>query len=108
MKRADVNVHINAEEHAASNGSCPGARHELVYPAVAPVALGAEAGNRHRGQRSLIANFLGLRWFLRESLPLAGWCDIEIYGNIDEGVKNRATRRSTRLISAFSKGARRT
>jgi len=89
MKRADVNVHINAEEHAAFLRLLPGARHELVYPAVAPAPLGA-------GGRAIVIvasnhypNYLGLRWFLEKVLPLAPGVDIEIYGNIDEGVRSR-------------------
>ena len=35
------------------------------------------------------ANFVSLRWFLNEVLPLAGGAPLSIYGNIDAGVKNR-------------------
>ena len=35
------------------------------------------------------ANFVSLRWFLNQVLPLAGDVPLSIYGNIDAGVKNR-------------------
>ena len=35
------------------------------------------------------ANFVSMRWFLNEVLPLAGDVPVSIYGNIDAGVKNR-------------------
>ncbi len=86
---ADLCVHLNAEEHRAFQELLPNARHALVYPAVAPVPPSA-------GGRDIIivasdnyANFVSLRWFLNEVLPLAGGAPLSIYGNIDAGVKNR-------------------
>jgi glycosyltransferase involved in cell wall biosynthesis len=56
---------------------------------VAPAPLGA-------GGRAIVIvasnhypNYLGLRWFLEKVLPLAPGVDIEIYGNIYEGVRSR-------------------
>lgn len=89
MRRADLCVHLNEEEHVAFQRLLPQARHALVYPAVSPVPLGG-------GGREIVivasdnyGNFVSLRWFLNEVLPLAPGVPVAIYGNIDAGVKNR-------------------
>lgn len=88
MKTADLCVHLNEAERADFSDLLPRARHRLVYPAVAPVPAGPG------GERIIIvasdnyANFVSLRWFLEEVLPLAPHVAVEIYGNIDGGVKS--------------------
>lgn len=89
MRRADVNLHLNEEEHIAFSRLLPEARHALVYPAVAPVPRGP-------GGREIVivasdnyGNFVSLRWFLTQVLPLAGGVPVAIYGNIDGGVRSR-------------------
>lgn len=88
MRRADLCVHLNEEEHVAFQRLLPHARHALIYPAVAEVPLAC-------GKDVIIvasdnyANFVSLCWFLREVLPLAGDARVAIYGNIDGGVKRR-------------------
>ncbi len=87
--RADLCVHLNEEELVEFRKLLPKARHALIYPAVAPVPLS-------RGGRNIVivasdnyGNFVSLRWFLNEVLPLAGEVSLSIYGNIDAGIKNR-------------------
>ena len=87
--RADLCVHLNEEEHAEFSRLLPQARHALIYPAVAPAPAS-------RGGRGFVivasdnyANFVSLKWFLNDVLPLAENIPLAIYGNIDSGLKNR-------------------
>jgi glycosyltransferase involved in cell wall biosynthesis len=88
MRRADLNAHINEEEHRDFSALLPEARHALIYPAVTevPPASGREiiivASDNY-------ANYMSLRWFLREVVPLAGGARVSICGNIDGGVRSR-------------------
>lgn len=88
MRRADLCVHLNEEEHRDFQRLLPESRHALIYPAVAEVPRAA-------GRDIVIvasdnyANYMSLRWFLEEVLPLAGPLQVAIYGNIDDGVKRR-------------------
>ena len=69
---ADLCVHLNEEEHREFGRLLPHARHALVYPAVAPVPLGEEGRGIVIVASDNYANFVSLRWFLNEVLPLAG------------------------------------
>lgn len=88
MRRADLCVHLNDEEHRVFQQLLPDRRHALIYPAVpeAPRAAGRDiiivASDNY-------ANYASLRWFLTEVAPLAGGCRVAVYGNIDGGVKRR-------------------
>ena len=88
MRRADLCVHLNSEEDADFRRLLPQARHALVFPAVPEVT-------RARGRNVIIvasdnyANYISIRWFLQEVVPLADGARVEIYGNIDRGVKQR-------------------
>jgi glycosyltransferase involved in cell wall biosynthesis len=89
MARASLCVHLNDEEHAEFKTLLPGVEHALVYPAVAPAAVGA-------GGRDLVivasdnyANFLGLKWLFEDVLPMAEDAPVKIYGNICNGVRAR-------------------
>jgi glycosyltransferase involved in cell wall biosynthesis len=87
--QADLCVHLNEEERREFEQLLPRARHALVYPAVAPVPLGGGGRNIVIVASDNYANFVSLRWFLNEVLPLAGDIPVSIYGNIDAGAKNR-------------------
>lgn len=89
MRRADVGVHLNDEEHEAFRKLLPETRHALIYPAVAPVPLGAGGRDIVIVASDNYGNFVSLRWFLTEVLPLAPDIPVRIYGNIDAGVKSR-------------------
>lgn len=96
MREADVLLHLNDEEAAAFKALAPDGRHELLYPAVPPIALAPGAG----GEDLIIvasanyANYLGVAWFLREVLPLARAAGlrrpVKIIGNIDGEFRARA------------------
>ncbi|MFY9629094.1 MAG: glycosyltransferase family 1 protein, partial [Methylocystis sp.] len=83
--RADLCVHLNEEEYLEFQRLLPGARHALIYPATKPVALSERGRNIVIVASDNYANFVSLRWFLREALPLAGDVTVAIYGNIDVG-----------------------
>ena len=87
--QADLCVHLNEEEHREFGRLLPKARHALVYPAVAPVPLSEKGRGIVIVASDNYANFVSMRWFLNEVLPLAGDVAVSIYGNIDAGVKNR-------------------
>ena len=61
----------------------------LLYTSVAPVPLSEKGRGIVIVASDNYANFVSLRWFLNEVLPLAGDVPVSIYGNIDVGVKNR-------------------
>ncbi len=88
MRRADLCVHLNSEEDADFRRLLPQSRHALLFPAVPEVP-------RAQGRNIIIvasdnyANYVSLRWFLQDVVPLAGDARVEIYGNIDQGVKRR-------------------
>ncbi len=71
MRGADVLAHLNDEEAAAFKTLLPEKRHELVYPAVPPIAPGAGGDDLIIVASANYANYLGLAWFLQEVLPLA-------------------------------------
>jgi polysaccharide biosynthesis protein PslH len=91
MRAADVLIHLNTEEAETFGALLPEKRHALIFPAVAPMPLG-------RGEDIIIVasanypNFLGLKWFLDEVMPLVGAVPIRIFGNISEMVRRRAPR----------------
>ena len=87
--RADLCVHLNEEEYLEFQRLLPRARHALIYPATKPVALSERGRNIVIVASDNYANFVSARWFLQDVLPLAGDARVEIYGNIDAGVKNR-------------------
>lgn len=87
--RADLCVHLNAEEREEFRRLLPRSRHALIYPAVSPAPLSETAQEIIIVASDNYANYMSLRWFLNEVLPLAGGVKLRIYGNIDAGVKAR-------------------
>ncbi len=93
MRGADVLAHLNDEEAAAFKTLLTEKRHELVYPAVPPIAPGAGGEDLIIVASANYANYRGLAWFLREVLPLAPdevRRRIKIIGNLDRTVRARA------------------
>jgi glycosyltransferase involved in cell wall biosynthesis len=92
MRDADILLHLNNEEAASFASLLPDKRHELLYPAVAPVTPGAGGEDLIIVASANYANYRGVAWFLEEVLPLApglASC-IKIIGNIDGAVRARA------------------
>lgn len=89
MKTADLCVHLNEEERADFTRLLPDANHRLVYPAIVPVPAGPGGGRIIVVASDNYGNYVSLRWLLKEVLPLAPRVPVEIFGNIDAGVKAR-------------------
>lgn len=86
MRKADVLLHLNADEDAFFRAALPEMRHELLYPAVppAPTGPGGEdiviVSSRNR------ANVDSMLWFLREVAPHLDVA-FKIVGSVDSGVR---------------------
>jgi polysaccharide biosynthesis protein PslH len=87
--KAALCAHLNAEEREEFGRLLPKSRHALIYPAVEPAPLALNPSEIAIVASDNYANFVSLRWFLQEVLPLAGPAPVAIYGNIDAGVKSR-------------------
>jgi len=84
---ADYLIHINAEEMNFFSDRLPGKPHALLYPCIPvlypyiPVVAGAQ-------QFFIIVasanypNFLGVKWFLTDVLPLIPSVNVKIVGNV--------------------------
>jgi glycosyltransferase involved in cell wall biosynthesis len=90
MRPADILIHLNGEESAAFEKLLPEKRHALLYPAIGAMPAGAGGGDAIIVASANYPNFLGLRWFLREVLPLAPAVPVQIFGNIDHAFRWRA------------------
>jgi polysaccharide biosynthesis protein PslH len=90
MSEADILLHLNAEEAAAFQELLPKKRHVLLYPAVGAMPTGAGGGEAIIVASANCPNFLGLRWFLQEVLPLVPKIPVQIFGNIDRLFRWRA------------------
>jgi glycosyltransferase involved in cell wall biosynthesis len=90
MRKADVLIHLNAEEAEEFRGLLPNKEHALLYPAVpaAPTGPGGEDIVIVSSNNS--ANVESAIWFLREVAPALGNLSIKIAGSVDSGVKARA------------------
>lgn len=88
LRQADAIVHLNAQDHATFAVSLPDSRHELIYPAIAPMppALGRQAVILASGN---MANTRDIIWFLDEVLPLFPEIDLAIYGTIDRAIASQ-------------------
>ncbi|MBI1868281.1 MAG: glycosyltransferase [Methylocystis sp.] len=89
MQKADLSAHLNEEERQTFSQLLPNARHALVYPAVAPVPAGPGGNKIVLVASDNYGNYMSVRWFLEEVMPQARGVPVEIFGNIDGGVKRR-------------------
>lgn len=89
MRRTDLCVHLNEREHGEFQRLLPEVPHALLYPAVASAPCGPGGDGIAIVASDNYGNFVSLRWFLTQVLPLAGGAPVSIYGNIDAGVKAR-------------------
>ena len=90
MRRADLLIHLNADEAEEFRALLPSSAHALLYPAVpaAPTGPGGEDIVIVSSNNS--ANVDSAIWFLREVAPALEGLPIKIAGNVDGGVKARA------------------
>jgi polysaccharide biosynthesis protein PslH len=89
-RRADLLIHLNAEEAAEFQELLPQKRHALLYPAVDAMPTGAGGGEAMIVASAHYPNFLDLRWFLQNVLPLVPKIPVQIFGNIDRLFRWRA------------------
>lgn len=89
MRQANLLIHLNDEEAAAFKTLVPDKPHALIYPAVAPMPVGPGGQDPIIVASANYPNYLGLRWFLREVLPLAASIPVQIFGNIDREFRAR-------------------
>ena len=87
MRRADVLMHLNAEEDDAFRALLPEKTHALLYPAVPPAPTGPGGGEIVLVSSRNRANVESALWFLREVAPLAADVTVRIYGSVDAGVR---------------------
>ena len=90
MRKADLLIHLNAEEAEEFRALLPQMAHVLLYPAVpgAPTGPGGEDIVIVSSNNS--ANVESAIWFLREVAPALAALPIKIAGSVDAGVKARA------------------
>jgi polysaccharide biosynthesis protein PslH len=90
MRKADLLIHLNAEEAQEFRALLPQIAHALLYPAVpaAPTRPGGEDIVIVSSNNS--ANVESAIWFLREVAPALEGLPIKIAGSVDAGVKARA------------------
>jgi glycosyltransferase involved in cell wall biosynthesis len=90
MRKADLLIHLNAEEAEEFRALLPQNAHALLYPAVpaAPTGPGGEDIVIVSSNNS--ANVESTIWFLREVAPALMGLPIKIAGSVDAGVKARA------------------
>jgi glycosyltransferase involved in cell wall biosynthesis len=87
MRRADLMVHLNAEEDATFRALLPDKPHALIYPAVAPVPTGPGGNDIIIVASANRGNVLSIEWFLSEILPRAGDVKVAIVGNVDAALR---------------------
>jgi len=90
MRSADILIHLNDEEAAAFKSLVPDKPHALLYPTINDVPIGPGKGDALIVASANYPNYLGLRWFLREVLPLAPAVPVQILGNIERELQSRA------------------
>jgi glycosyltransferase involved in cell wall biosynthesis len=87
MGRADLMVHLNAEEDATFRALLPEKRHALIYPAVAPVPTGPGGDDIIMVASANRGNVLSVEWFLSEILPRAEDVKLGIVGNVGAALR---------------------
>ncbi len=101
MRKADLLIHLNAEEEQDFRALLPSSAHALLYPAVpaAPTGPGGEDIVIVSSNNS--ANVESAIWFLREVAPALEDLGVRIAGSVDAGVKARAPDLFARYKSWF-------
>ena len=87
MRKADLLLHLNAEEDAAFRALLPEKQHVLLYPPVPAVPTGPGGDEIVLVSSRNRANVESAMWFLREVAPLAPEISVRIYGSVDAGVR---------------------
>jgi glycosyltransferase involved in cell wall biosynthesis len=101
MRRADLMVHLNAEEDATFRALLPDKPHALIYPAVPPVPTGPGGSHIVMVASANRANVLSIEWFLTQILPRAGDVNVAIVGNVDRALARHNPAVYTRYRALF-------
>jgi polysaccharide biosynthesis protein PslH len=91
MRGADLLLHLNAQEADEFRRLLPEKRHALLYPPTPPAPSGPGGPDIVIVSSNNTANVESLIWFLREVAPKAPGIRVKIAGNVDAGVKARAS-----------------
>jgi len=89
MARADLLLHLNAEEEREFRAALPQKAHALLYPAVPEAPTGPGGPDLVLVASNNSANVESVIWLLREVAPLAPGVAVKIAGNVDAGVRAR-------------------
>jgi glycosyltransferase involved in cell wall biosynthesis len=90
MRDADLLIHLNDEEARDWEKLLPDARHALIYPAIRSAPTGPGGSDIIIVASANHPNYLSIKWFLQEVLPLCPQVPLRIIGNVDEMVKTQA------------------
>jgi polysaccharide biosynthesis protein PslH len=91
MRGADLLLHLNAQEAEEFQRLLPEKRHALLYPPTPPAPAGPGGPDIVIVSSNNTGNVESLIWFLREVAPKAPGVAVKIAGNVDAGVKARAS-----------------
>lgn len=89
LRKADLLVHLNAEEWETFERLLPDMRNALVYPAVEEAPTGPGGDDVVIVASGNFPNTLSVEWFLREVAPRAPHAQVKIAGNVDGALKAR-------------------
>ena len=89
LRKADLLVHLNAEEWATFEKLLPEMRNALVYPAVEEAPTGLGGGDIVVVASGNFPNTLSVEWFLEHVAPRAPHAHVKIAGNVDGALKAR-------------------
>jgi glycosyltransferase involved in cell wall biosynthesis len=89
LRKADLLVHLNAEECATFEKLLPEMRNALVYPAVEGAPTGPGGDDIVIVASGNYPNTLSVEWFLEQVAPKAPHAQVKIAGNVDGALKAR-------------------
>ncbi len=89
LRKADLLIHLNAEEWATFERLLPEMHNALVYPAVEEAPTGPGGGDIVIVASGNFPNTLSVEWFLEEVAPRAPHARVKIAGNVDGALKAR-------------------
>ena len=89
LRKADLLVHLNAQEWETFEKLLPEMRNALVYPAVEEAPTGPGGADIVIVASGNFPNTLSVEWFLDEVAPRAPHAQVKIAGNVDGALKAR-------------------
>ncbi|MFV0279573.1 MAG: glycosyltransferase, partial [Rhodoblastus sp.] len=89
LRKADLLVHLNAEEWETFDRLLPDMNNALVYPAVEEAPTGPGGSDIVIVASGNFPNTLSVEWFLEKVAPHAPHAEVRIAGNVDGALKAR-------------------